>query len=338
MKPVYRVMLISVLCLLLTLFSLGVGEISLSPAETCHYLYLTLTSPEGSGMVEQDVLQFIRLPHLVLSFFIGAGLAVCGAVMQAVMKNPLADPYLLGISSGASLGAVLAIALGIGMIGSFDGIGAAAFLGAGLVSLLILLISSISGKGEGLTLLLAGFALNAACSAAVSFFVTVVADTSKTRSIQFWMMGNIRADSWMAIGILAILVTAGCFYFFSQRRILDLMLMGDDLSLTMGQKLGTYRKVYIAVMALLVGAVVYMSGMIGFVGLIIPHGVRLLVGSSHGRLLPLAALTGGTFLCWADILGRNAISGLELPVGVMAALAGSPFFLWMLISGKQVRR
>ena len=100
-------------------------------------------------MVEQDVLQFIRLPHLVLSFFIGAGLAVCGAVMQAVMKNPLADPYLLGISSGASLGAVLAIALGIGMIGSFDGIGAAAFLGAGLVSLLILLISSISGKGEG---------------------------------------------------------------------------------------------------------------------------------------------------------------------------------------------
>ena len=114
--------------------------------------------------------------------------------------------------------------------------------------------------------------------------------------------------------------------------------MGDDLSLTMGQKLSTYRKVYIAVMALLVGAVVYMSGMIGFVGLIIPHGVRLLVGSSHGRLLPLAALTGGTFLCWADILGRNAISGLELPVGVMAALAGSPFFLWMLISGKQVRR
>lgn len=331
MKPAYRVTLISLLCLLLTLFSLGFGEISLSPAETCHYLYLALTSPEGSGMVEQDVLQFIRLPHLVLSFFIGA-------VMQAVMKNPLADPYLLGISSGASLGAVLAIALGIGMIGSFDGIGAAAFLGAGLVSLLILLISSISGKGEGLTLLLAGFALNAACSAAVSFFVTVVADTSKTRSIQFWMMGNIRADSWMAIGILALLVTAGCFYFFSQRRILDLMLMGDDLSLTMGQKLGTYRKVYISVMALLVGAMVYMSGMIGFVGLIIPHGVRLLVGSSHRRLLPLAALTGGTFLCWADILGRNAISGLELPVGVMAALAGSPFFLWMLISRKQVRR
>ena len=214
MKPAYRVTLISLLCLLLTLFSLGFGEISLSPAETCHYLYLALTSPEGSGMVEQDVLQFIRLPHLVLSFFIGAGLAVCGAVMQAVMKNPLADPYLLGISSGASLGAVLAIALGIGMIGSFDGIGAAAFLGAGLVSLLILLISSISGKGEGLTLLLAGFALNAACSAAVSFFVTVVADTSKTRSIQFWMMGNIRADSWMAIGILALLVTAGCFYLF----------------------------------------------------------------------------------------------------------------------------
>lgn len=338
MKPVYRVMLISFLCLLLTLLSLGFGEISLSPAETCHYLYLALTSPEGSGMVEQDVLQFIRLPHLVLSFLVGAGLAVCGAVMQAVMRNPLADPYLLGISSGASLGAVLAIWFGIGMIGSFDGIGAAAFLGAGLVSLLILLISSISGKGDGLMLLLAGFALNAVCSAAVSFFVTVIADTAKTRSVQFWMMGNIRADSWSAIAVLAVLVCLGCLFFISQRRILDLMLMGDDLSLTMGQKLSTYRKLYIAVMALLVGSMVYMSGMIGFIGLIIPHGVRLLVGSSHGRLLPLASLAGGTFLCWADILGRNALPGLELPVGVMAALAGSPFFLWMLVSRKYVKR
>lgn len=338
MKSSCRLIGWSVVFLLLTVFSLGYGAISLSPAETCHYFYLTLVQPEGSGMVEQDVLQFIRLPHLVLSFLVGAGLAVCGAVMQAVMRNPLADPYLLGISSGASLGAVLAIWFGIGMIGSFDGIGAAAFLGAGLVSLLILLISSISGKGDGLMLLLAGFALNAVCSAAVSFFVTVIADTAKTRSVQFWMMGNIRADSWSAIAVLAVLVSLGCLFFFSQRRILDLMLMGDDLSLTMGQKLSTYRKLYIAVMALLVGSMVYMSGMIGFIGLIIPHGVRLLVGSLHGRLLPLTALAGGTFLCWADILGRNALPGLELPVGVMAALAGSPFFLWMLVSRKYVKR
>lgn len=329
---------VGILLFLLTIFSMGYGTFSFSPIETLQYLYASLAMPEGNGDIGQDVIQFIRLPHLVLSFVIGAGLAVCGTVMQAVMKNPLADPYLLGISSGASLGAVLAIWAGVGTFWGLDGVGAFSFLGAGIVSVLILFISSLTGKGGSLTLLLSGFALNAACSAMVSFIITAMADASKTRSVQFWMMGNLRADTWTPIGVILLIVLGGSLYFYSRRRILDLMLMGDDISLTLGQKLPLYRKIAIAVTALMVGSMVYISGMIGFVGLLIPHGVRLLIGSGHTKLLPLAALAGGTFLCWADIIGRNLIAGVELPIGVTAALVGSPFFVWMLLSRKYVNR
>lgn len=324
--------------MILTVFSVGYGTINLSPGETVHWIIASILQPEGDGTIQQDMVQFIRLPHLALSFFIGAGLAVCGTVMQAVMKNPLADPYLLGISSGASLGAVIAIWLGVGALAGLDGVGGFAFLGAGLVSICILFISTLTGKGGSLTLLLAGFAFNAGCSAAVSFIITAMADPNKTRSVQFWMMGNIRIDSWFSIGVIAIVVMVGGLYFFSQRRLLDLMLMGDDLSLTLGQKLSVYRKVYIAVTAFMIGSLVYVSGMIGFVGLIIPHAVRLVSGSIHGKLIPLSALAGGTFLCWADIIGRNLISGVELPIGVTAALVGAPFFLWMLFERKYVKQ
>lgn len=333
-----KVIAIILMLFALTILSMGYGTFHFTPSETLHYIYASLVFPEGNGDIRQDVIQFIRLPHLVLSFCIGAGLAVCGAVMQAVMKNPLADPYLLGISSGASLGAVLAIWLGMGNLFGLDGVGAFSFAGAGLVSVLILFISSLTGKGGSLTLLLSGFALNAACSAMVSFIITAIADTNKTRSVQFWMMGNLKVDSWFSIAVIWGIVATGILYFYSQRRILDLMLMGDDLSLTLGQKLSFYRKCCIAMTAFLVGSMVYISGMIGFVGLLIPHGVRLLCGSGHTKLIPLTALAGGTFLCWADIMGRNLISGVELPIGVTAALAGSPFFVWMLLSRKYVNR
>lgn len=310
------------------LWSLGLGVIPLTFGETWQYFLLSFSG--SSDSIGQDAVQYIRLPHLVLSFLIGAGLAVTGAVMQAVMKNPLADPYLLGLSSGASLGAVLAIAMGAGMVWGLDSVGVFAFFGAGAVSLLILLVASVTGKGDHLTLLLSGFAMNAACSAAVSFIVTAMANPSQTRSVQFWMMGQIMADRWSVIAILAAVTIVGICFFFSQSRILDLMLMGDDLSLSMGRNLSVYRKIYIMVTAVMVGSAVYCAGMIGFIGLLIPHAARIVSGSAHRRLLPLSALLGGCFLVWADIIGRNAVPGMEIPIGITAALAGAPFFVWIL--------
>lgn len=330
-----RTLFLAAALLLVTVYALGRGTIPLGFTETIQYIWLSVADPSGAGSVRQDVIQYLRLPHLVLAFVVGAGLAVAGAVMQAVMKNPLADPYLLGISSGASLGAVLAIAGGIGTFWGMDGTGVFAFLGAAAVSAFILLIASLTRQSGGsIVLLLAGFAMSAACSAAVSFIIAAMAEPSKTRSIQFWMMGNLGAGNWTMTGLFGIVTAAGCLYFLSQRRILDLMLMGDELSLSMGRDLAFYRKIYIAVTAAMVGSAVYVAGMIGFVGLVVPHIVRLATGSAHRHVIPMSALAGGCFLAWANILGRNIVPGTELPIGVTTTLAGAPVFLWLLFQRK----
>ena len=226
------------------------------------------------------------------------------------------------------------MALGADAYLGVHGVSMCAFLGAVGISLAILFVASAAGKGDSLTLLLVGFAMNALCSAALSFIIQAMADTHKTKSVQFWLMGNIMADSWTDIGVLAGIIAAGSIFFMGQRRILDLMLIGDELSLSMGRNLAVYRKIYILVVAVLVGSIVYVAGMVGFIGFIIPHMVRMAAGSGHKSLIPLAGLAGGCFLAWADVLGRNLINGTELPIGIMAAVCGAPFFAWLLLGGK----
>lgn len=296
----------SIVFLVLSFLSLSWGTVEITPKEALVYTWQAVIGME-SGNISSDVIQYLRLPHFILSFAVGWGLALCGTVMQAVMRNPLADPYLLGISSGAGLGAVIAMALGADAYLGVHGVSMCAFLGAVGISLAILFVASAAGKGDSLTLLLVGFAMNALCSAALSFIIQAMADTHKTKSVQFWLMGNIMADSWTDIGILAGIIAAGSIFFMGQRRILDLMLIGDELSLSMGRNLAVYRKIYILVVAVLVGSIVYVAGMVGFIGLIIPHMVRMAAGSGHKSLIPLAGLAGGCFLAWADVLGRNLI-------------------------------
>ena len=323
----------SIVFLALSFLLLSWGTVEITPGEALVYTWQAVLGVE-SGSISSDVVQYLRLPHFILAFAVGWGLALCGTVMQAVMRNPLADPYLLGISSGAGLGAVIAMALGADAYLGVHGVSMCAFLGAVGISLAILFVASAAGKGDSLTLLLVGFAMNALCSAALSFIIQAMADTHKTKSVQFWLMGNIMADSWTDIGILAGIIAAGSIFFMGQRRILDLMLIGDELSLSMGRNLAVYRKIYILVVAVLVGSIVYVAGMVGFIGLIIPHMVRMAAGSGHKSLIPLAGLAGGCFMAWADVLGRNLINGTELPVGIMAAVCGAPFFAWLLLGGK----
>ena len=323
----------SIVFLVLSFLSLSWGIVEITPMEALVYTWQAVLGME-SGSISSDVVQYLRLPHFILAFAVGWGLALCGTVMQAVMRNPLADPYLLGISSGAGLGSVIAMALGADAYLGVHGVSICAFLGAVGISLVILFVASAAGKGDNLTLLLVGFAMNALCSAALSFIIQAMADTHKTKSVQFWLMGNIMADSWTDIGVLAGIIAAGSIFFMGQRRILDLMLIGDELSLSMGRNLAVYRKIYILVVAVLVGSIVYVAGMVGFIGLIIPHMVRMAAGSGHKSLIPLAGLAGGCFLAWADVLGRNLINGTELPIGIMAAVCGAPFFAWLLLGGK----
>lgn len=329
MRRGVRIALYFTIAAALSLLALYLGQVKIAPVEAVR-LALAFVVRGFSDSIAGDVIAYVRLPHFALSFVIGSGLAVCGAVMQAVMKNPLADPYLLGVSSGASLGAVVGIAIGAGGVLGVNAVGICAFFGAIAVSAMILLFSYVAGRGSSLGLLLFGFALNALSGAAVNLIIMGMANTGKTRTIQFWLLGNIMADDWKTIGILFCLVLAGTLFFLRQSRMLDLMLMGDELSLTMGRNLATARKWYIFVVAFLVGAIVYVSGIIGFIGLIIPHMARLVAGASHRQMLILTAVGGGAFLSLAEAVGRVIISGAELPIGVTAAVCGLPFFLWML--------
>nr|WP_308612134.1 iron ABC transporter permease [uncultured Dialister sp.] len=333
----FRFIILAVGAMAAAVAALCAGPISLSPAELVYGLW-NLLRGIPSESIQEDLINYLLLPHIALSFFVGGGLALCGAVMQAVMRNPLADPYLLGVSPGAGLGAVMAIAFGIETCHGLSGIGICAFLGAGIASILILLFSAISGKKDSLTFILAGFALNTLCSASVNFIIQAMADPSRTRSVQFWMMGNIIVDDWKSIGSLALVMMAGLMFFMSQWRMLDLMLIGDNISITMGRNLAVYRKVYIAFTALLAGSSVYMTGMIGFVGLMVPHAVRLVLGASHKSLIPMSFFCGGCFLICADLAGRYIIPGMELPIGVTSAVCGAPFFLWMMLSGRYGRK
>lgn len=280
-----------------TVASLGYGVITVPPAELLEIIRNIITGTVTNNSMYYDLIAYLRLPNLALAFLIGCGLAVCGAVMQAVMRNELADPFLMGISSGAGLGAVLSIALGL----ESAGVGLFAALGAFGASVLVLLIVTIFGKGDTLMFLLSGFAVNAACSSFMNVLITSLSDPRRTRSVQFWLMGSLMNNDWNSVGILFVIILAGSLFFASQYRILDLMVMGDELSVTLGRNLALWRKVYILVTAVMVGAIVYMAGMIGFVGLLAPHFVRLIVGAAHIRLIPLCALGGRLLSC----LGRR---------------------------------
>lgn len=278
-----------------------------------------------------DVIWLIRLPRIILAIAVGGGLAVCGLIMQAVVKNPLADPYVLGVSSGASLGATLAILLGVGVSFGQNHVGIVAFLGAFLASLLVLLIASAGSRSNAVKLLLAGMAVNAICSAFSSFIIFAANDKEGIQTITFWLMGSLGGAKWDSVLAVHVVVFLGLLFFLTQYRTLNLMLLGDEVSITLGTDLQRARVVYMLVTALVIGFIVYASGMIGFIGLMIPHFTRLFLGTDHKKNLPVAFLCGGIFTIWADVLSRTIIAHTELPIGILISMVGAPCFVYMLV-------
>lgn len=277
-----------------------------------------------------DVVWLIRMPRIVLACLVGIALAVVGVVMQAIVKNPLADPYILGISSGASLGATLAILLGVGTIFGGNFVGVMAFLGAFLISVGVLFISNLGGRSNSIKLLLAGMALSALCSSFSSFVIFFANDRDGIKSITYWLMGSLAGAKWSQIVFIMPLILLGTLFFMTQYRTLNLMLLGDDVAITLGKDLNKSRKVYLLVTSLMVGLVVYCSGMIGFVGLIIPHICRMVFGTDHKRLLISSALLGALFVIWADIFSRSILPYTEIPIGILISAIGAPCFIVLL--------
>lgn len=267
----------------------------------------------------------LRLPRILTAAAVGAGLALSGAVMQAITRNPLADPYLLGLSSGASLGAVSVLLLGLAVL-----LPLAAFLGSMLALGLTLLLASSLGRITPTRTVLAGLAVSALASAITSLVIFWAVTGDSYREILGWLLGSLAGARWPAVAIsFAAILIAGVPIMLTGR-LLDAFAFGDVSAASLGVNVSATRWGLLAASALLTGAMVSVSGSIGFVGLVLPHAVRLLVGSGHRALLPLSALVGGIFLVWADTLARTVFDPRELPVGIVTAIIGAPVFAVLL--------
>ena len=328
-------LLLAVLLVLAFLWALSIGTVKLSFVQIYEGIVNQFTSgmaieTAGQGPVH-DIIWLLRLPRLVLAALVGMGLSVCGVIMQAVVKNPLADPYILGISSGSSLGATAAILLGIGVALGENFVGIAAFIGAFAMSLGVLFISNLGGRSNSVKLLLAGMALSAVCGAFSSFIVYFANNKEGMQTIAYWMMGSFAGAKWETLAVIGPIVVLAVMFFWTQSRMLNLMLLGDESALTLGTDLHIYRQIYLLVSSLIVGFVVYAAGMVGFVGLVVPHVIRMLVGTDHKKLIPVSALTGAVFLVIADGLCRVIIPRTELPIGILISLIGAPCFVYLMI-------
>ncbi|NEB76089.1 iron ABC transporter permease [Streptomyces sp. SID14478] len=314
---------------LLALLSAGIGAYDIPPGDV-------LTSVQhriGLGgapldRVGESVLWNVRLPRIVLALLVGASLGCAGALMQGVFGNPLAEPGVIGISSGAAVGAVACIALGLDFLGTWT-ITLCAFVSGLATVLIVYAMSRSGGRTEVVTLILTGIAVNAFAGALIGLFLSY-ADTAAVNQITFWQLGSLAQATWPKV--LAVLPCAaiGLLVAPLHSRKLDLLSLGERPARHLGVDVEKLRVVLILVIALLTAAAVAVSGVIGFVGLVIPHLLRMLAGPGHRFLVPGSALGGAVVLVAADLAARTVASPAELPIGVLTALTGSPFFFWLL--------
>ncbi|OII70199.1 iron ABC transporter permease [Streptomyces sp. CC77] len=291
--------------------------------------------PSGLTPIRDGIVWNLRLPRTLLAAVCGAGLAVCGAVLQSLLRNPLADPFVLGVSSGASTGAVAVVVLGAGSgVLSLSG---GAFAGAVCSFAAMLLLSHTLG-GTTDRVVLSGVAAMQLFSALTSFIVVTSADAETTRGVLFWLLGSLGGAGWTDVWLCSAVLVAALGICLGHARTLDAFAFGQDAAATLGVDTGRARLVLLCATALLTAALVAAAGAIGFVGLVLPHAARALVGPGHGRLLPASALGGAVFLVWIDTAARTVIDPQEVPVGVMTSLVGVPAFVLVLYRTRRSRR
>ncbi|WUI02618.1 iron ABC transporter permease [Spirillospora sp. NBC_00431] len=311
---------------------IAAGSVRIPPGQVwgilLHQVHPALADPAWSP-VRETIVMDVRLPRVLLCAVVGAGLSVCGMVLQAVVRNPLADPMLLGVSSGAMVGAVLVVVFPVAWFGIFS-MPLAAFAGALLALVLVYFLARSGGRMTTVRLILAGVATAEVLTAVASYLVITSDDPRAAESALRWMLGGLAGTTWTLLWIPAAVVLAGTAVLLGLSRPLNLLLAGEEAAAALGLDVHRFRGALFALVALMTGAIVAVSGSIGFVGLIMPHAVRLLVGADHRRALPAAALLGAGFLIAADLAARTLISPEEIPVGILTALVGGPFFLFLM--------
>jgi len=283
---------------------------------------------------DREILFYTRLPRVLLALLAGGALGVAGVLFQAMLRDALATPYTLGVSSGASLGAVAAICLGWREVGHLPAIWLASFAGAGLVLFLVMGIASEGRRMSSFTLLLAGVSINTICLAAI-LFLQYIANFGQTFAIVRWLMGGIDAVDYSTLAWFAAAVLPAVGLIFLRARDWNLMAVGEDWAAARGVAVSRLMLSGYVLGSFLAGSVTALAGPIGFVGLIVPHALRLKLGADHRLLLPCSFFTGAAFLAICDTVARTALAPTEIPVGVVTALLGGPFFIWLLRSRRR---
>ncbi len=313
--------------------SFGAANISAGHVLTSLQAHLTGHEDQLINKSADLIVWNIRMPRIFLSIVIGMALSSAGVVFQAVFKNPMADPYVLGISSGAAFGAALVIVSGYAiMLPLFSTVAVGAFVGASVTSIVVWQISKVGGKTETMTLLLSGIALNFMLQSGLSMIM--VFNREQIERIVFWTMGSMSSATWAQVGIMLIPVTVAIALFRLYARDLNIMLMGEEVAQSLGVHVEKLRIVLLMIASAVTAAAVSVSGIIGFVGLIVPHAVRMIVGPDHRQLIPFSILAGGVFLLVADTVARTLFAPAEIPIGVMTAFIGSPYFIYLMQCGK----
>ncbi len=331
-----RIVAISVGLAAALILSIGVsvtlGSESVALGDVYHVLWHELT---GRGTPPDPVVERIvwrlRMPRALLALLVGGGLSIIGVAMQTLVRNPLAEPYILGISSGATAGASL-FYLGFlpPLISRTLSMPIAAFLGGLLSITIVYLVARKATHVSVARLLLAGVAMSALMSSITSFVTFSSPEPDKLRAVLFWLLGSLSGTRWELLPIPAITSGVGLVLMIGLTRPLDALLIGEEPAHSLGVPVELLKRLLIVLAALVTGTLVATSGAIGFVGLIVPHAVRLTVGVTHRRLVPLSFAVGALFLLWADVAARSILPGQELPVGILTALCGVPFFLALL--------
>lgn len=321
---------LSITLIAVCLISAGSGQLTIAPSEVLASILRAVGIDAGPPVnaTSDTALWTIRFPRIVLALLIGAALAASGTLMQAVFSNPLAEPSVVGVSSGAALGAATAIVFGWTFLGEWS-VALAAFIAGLATTLFVYFASRTRGKTEVVTLVLTGIAINAFAGAALAL-LTFLGDSASREQIIFWQLGSLNGARWQQVAIIAPLVLIGLIVAFGLARTLDLFSLGERGARHLGVNVELVRIIVIVIVAVLVSAAVAFAGIIAFVGLVVPHLMRMVLGPAHRPLLIASVLGGALLMASADLVARTAVPMADLPIGMLTSLVGGPFFFWLL--------
>ncbi|MET9137001.1 FecCD family ABC transporter permease [Streptomyces parvulus] len=312
--------------------AIGLGPAVVTPAQTARHLWAALTGGRvgADEVTTYQIIWQIRTPRVLLAALVGAGLSAVGVAIQAMVRNALADPFVLGVSSGASVGAVaVTVTGGLAALGIYA-VSTGAFAGALAASLLVHAASATRGALSPLRLVLTGVAMSLGFQAVMSLIVYFAPDSEATSMVLYWTMGSFGAATWGALPVVAVVVVGGVVALHRQGRVMDVLALGDETAASLGVGPDRQRRRLLVLVSLVTGVMVAVSGAIAFVGLVMPHVVRMLVGATHARVLAVAPLAGAVFMVWVDLAARTVVAPRELPLGVITALVGVPVFIALM--------